>query len=284
MSYNISSDKFQHPLLKPILVKLTEYFSKEQIHFYLIGATARDIIMQIHDERSSRATHDLDIAIAIANWDEFKKVEEGIVRIDGFTKDSHQKQRFLYEDTFFIDIVPFGDVLAQGDKIFWPPNEEVAMSILGFQEVRNITKELSIDDELIIQIASLDGIFLLKIVAWSERHIEGNKDADDIAFIFNNYLLINEEIAIDNHYDLYQADDFDTTTTGARLLGRDLNTILKHHPDTKSKIQEIIDTQIELEEESPLIKQILETHRSYSYELAIQCLIQVVRGLSEDYK
>lgn len=31
MSYNISSDKFQHPLLKPILQKLTEYFSKEDI-------------------------------------------------------------------------------------------------------------------------------------------------------------------------------------------------------------------------------------------------------------
>lgn len=282
MSYNISSDKFQHPLLKPILEKLTEYFSKEQIHFYLIGATARDIIMQIHNERSSRATQDLDIAIAITNWDEFKKVEEGIVKIDGFTKDSHQKQRFLYEDAFYIDIVPFGDVLAQGDKIFWPPEEEVAMSVLGFQEVRNKTKELSIDDELSIQIASLDGIFLLKIVAWFERHIEGNKDADDIAFIFNNYLLINEEIAIENHYDLYQSDDFDTTTTGARLLGRDLNNILKHHPETKSKIQEIINTQIGQEVESPLINQILETHRSYSYELAIQCLIQLLRGLSED--
>jgi len=282
MSYNISSDKFQHPLLKPILEKLTEYFSEEEIHFYVIGATARDIIMQLNNERSSRATHDLDIAIAIADWDEFKKVETGIAKIEGFTKDTHQKQRFLYEDAFFIDIVPFGDVLAQGDKIFWPPEEEVAMSVLGFREVHNTTKELSIDGELTIQIASLDGIFLLKIVAWSERHIEGNKDADDIAFIFNNYLLINEEVAIDNHYDLYQADDFDTTATGARLLGRDLKKILDNHDETKSKILEIINNQIELEEESPLINQILETHRSYNYELAIQCLIQVVRGLNEN--
>ena len=80
--------------------------------------------MQLNDERSSRATHDLDIAIAISDWSEFKKVEDGIVKIEGFTKDSHQKQRFFYEDTFFIDIVPFGDVLAQDDKIFWPPEED----------------------------------------------------------------------------------------------------------------------------------------------------------------
>ena len=282
MSYNISSDEFQHPLLKPILEKLTGYFSKEGIQFYLIGATARDIIMQLNNERSSRATHDLDIAIAMSDWNEFKKVEEGIVNIDGFTKDTHQKQRFLYEGAFYIDIVPFGDVLVQDDKIFWPPEEEIAMSVLGFKEVHDTTKEVSIDNELSIQIASLDGIFLLKMVAWSERHIEGNKDADDMAFIFNSYLLINEEKAIENHYDLYQSDDFDTTTTGARLLGRDLNNILKGHDDTKSKIMEIISTQIKLEEESPLINQILETHRRFSYELAIDCLTQVLLGLNED--
>ncbi len=96
MSYNISSDKFQHPLLKPILQKLTEYFSKEDIHFFVIGATARDIIMQLHDEKSGRATNDLDIAISINNWDDYSKIEEGIVNIEGFEKDASQKQRFIY--------------------------------------------------------------------------------------------------------------------------------------------------------------------------------------------
>lgn len=281
MSYNISSDKFQHPLLKPILEKLTKYFSKENIHFYLIGATARDIIMQLNDERSSRATHDLDIAIAISDWSEFKKVEDGIVKIEGFTKDSHQKQRFLYEDTFFIDIVPFGDVLTQDDKIFWPPEEEVAMSVLGFKEVRNTTKEVSIDNELSIQIASLDGIFILKLVAWSERNLKGNKDADDIGFIINNYYTVNEDRIVEEHYDLFDFDDFDILIAGSRLLGRDISTLLSGFDATKNKIADILKSEVDKEEESRLINQILDTHKSFKYDYIYECLNNILQGLED---
>lgn len=281
MSYNISSDKFQHPLLKPILEKLTVYFSKEEIHFYVIGATALDIIMQLNNERSSRATHDLDIAIAISDWSEFKKVKEGIVQIDGFTKDSHQKQRFLYEDTYYIDIVPFGDVLAQDDKIFWPPEQEIAMSVLGFKEVRNTTKEVFIDDELSIQIASLDGIFLLKVVAWTERNLKGNKDADDIGFIINNYYTINEDRAIKDHYDLYETEEFDTLVAGSRLLGRDIANLLLNYESTKNKIAEIIKTEITKENESRLINQILDTHKRFNYDEIYECLNNILKGLED---
>lgn len=281
MSYNISSDKFQHPLLKPILKKLTAYFSKEEIHFFVIGATARDIIMQLNNERSSRATHDLDIAIAISDWSEFKKVEEGIVKIDGFTKDSQQKQRFLYEDSYYIDIVPFGDVLAQDDKIFWPPEQEIAMSVLGFKEVRNTTKEVFIDDELSIQIASLDGIFLLKVVAWSERNLKGNKDADDIGSIINNYYTINEDRAIKDHYDLYETEEFDTLVAGSRLLGRDIANLLLNYESTKNKIVEIIKTEITKENESRLINQILDTHKRVNYDEIYECLNNILKGLED---
>jgi len=282
MSYNISSDKFQHDLLKPILEKLSEYFAKEGIHFYVIGATARDIIMQLHNERSSRASHDLDIAIAISDWEEYKKVEEGIVNIEGFEKDPDQKQRFLYQDTFFLDIVPFGEILTQNDKIFWPPEEEVAMSVLGFKEIKNTTYEVSIDDELTIKIASLDGIFLLKVSAWSERYLEGNKDADDLAFIINNYLTINEDRALEDHYDIYEVEDFDIRVAGAKLLGRDLKVLLGKYESTRDKILAIISNQINLGVESPLINQIIETHVSYDYELVFQCLTQIAIGLYGD--
>tara|TARA_R110002050_G_scaffold59734_1_gene133170 strand:- start:115 stop:321 length:207 start_codon:yes stop_codon:yes gene_type:complete len=46
MSLDISSDKFTHPLLKPILLELTAYFQKAGISFFVIGATARDIVFE----------------------------------------------------------------------------------------------------------------------------------------------------------------------------------------------------------------------------------------------
>lgn len=51
MSYSISTDKLQHPLLKAILQKLAVYFAKENIQFYVIGATARDIILGVHGKK-----------------------------------------------------------------------------------------------------------------------------------------------------------------------------------------------------------------------------------------
>ena len=281
MSYNISSDKFQHPLLKPILEKLTEYFSKEGIHFYVIGATARDIIMQIHHEKVGRATHDLDIAIAISNWDEFQKVEKGIVNIEGFEKDKTQKQRFIYLNDFQLDIVPFGEVMKEDDKIFWPPEEDIAMSILGFSEVNEDTQTVKIDNAIEIQIASLAGVFILKTVAWLDRNLKGNKDADDMAFIINNYHNINEQRAIEEHFDLYEVDEFDTQIAGSRLLGRDISTLLSESDSTRNKITDILKSEVDKEEESRLINQVLDTHKSFNYDNIYECLNNILQGLED---
>ncbi len=52
MSYKINSEKLAHPLLKPILQELDRYFKEVNIQFFVIGATARDIVMEIHNEKS----------------------------------------------------------------------------------------------------------------------------------------------------------------------------------------------------------------------------------------
>lgn len=280
MSYSISSDKFQHPLLKPILEKLTTYFSDIDIHFYVIGATARDIIMDIHGEKTGRATNDLDIAIAISNWEEYSRIEEGIVNIKEFEKDPKQKQRFIFCEDFELDIVPFGEILKQDDNIFWPPDENIAMSVLGFSEVNDAVKEVTIDDNLIINVATLAGIFILKIVAWSGRHIETNKDADDIAFILNNYLNINEERAAIEYYDQIYDDDFSPLKASAKLLGYDTAKILM--ASSKTKITEIIRAEISKEVDSILINQILETHKIFEFNETLDCLKYFILTLNEN--
>lgn len=52
--------------------------------FYVIGATARDIIIgQLADITSGRKTRDLDIAIAIPEWSVFDEIKEVLIA-DGF--------------------------------------------------------------------------------------------------------------------------------------------------------------------------------------------------------
>lgn len=87
MSCNISSETFYNPLLKELLQKLTEYFQTIGSDFYIIGATARDIILSsIHKQATARRTLDLDIAIAIKEWDKFEQISNELSAIEGFHK------------------------------------------------------------------------------------------------------------------------------------------------------------------------------------------------------
>ncbi len=280
MSYNISSKTLQDPLLKEILTKLNTYFYNQKIVFYVIGATARDIIMSIHNEKSYRATRDLDIAIAVQNWDKYKIVEKGILKITNFKKDKLQKQRFIYREVFQLDIVPFGDIMKHGDKIFWPPDETTAMSVLGFSEVGENLEEIIIDNKLKINVASLAGIYILKLVAWNDRNTKTNKDADDMAFIISNYLTINEKRAVDKFYTkIYLDEKFSINTGAAKLIGIDIAEILKSNLNAKAKLTQIIKNEIAKEGESILINQILETNTNFEYEETLICLQNIINEL-----
>ena len=275
MSYNISSDKFTHPLLKPILLELTAYFKDSDISFFVIGATARDIIMELHDEKTGRLTYDLDIAITINDWSQWDTVEKEIVSLPNFKKDTTQQQRFIYKDIFALDIVPFGEIMKQGNKIFWPPDENFAMSVLGFDAVEDASFKINVDQEIEISIASLCGIFILKVFAWKDRHSKDNKDADDIGFILANYLEIHREASLE-HYDIVYPENHTVLTGGGSMLGIHAAEILSNYPNVKIAVTDILQLELDKNEESMLINQILETNKMMNFDDVYTCLRNVV--------
>ncbi len=273
MSYNISSENLNNPLLKDLLKELNDFFGNINVDFYVIGATARDIILSnLHDLAPERKTDDLDIAVAITDWSQFQSIEESLPEINGFTKSKEQKQRFIYKGVYVIDIVPFGDVTEDDGNIYWPPDETIAMSVWGFPEMADSTIRVEIDEEFSIQIASLPGLFILKLVAWKDRHLLGSKDAYDMALLLTNYLDINTERAVDEHYDLYETDEFDQTIAGAQLMARDVKLLIRDNEKTLEYLREILAKEIELAEESQLINQLVESDASLQYEQVLACL------------
>ena len=283
MSCHISSEKLNNPLLKELLSKLTSYFSSIHSDFYVIGATARDIILTaIHEQEVKRSTSDLDIAIAIPDWAQFEAISTGLCQIDGFEKSKEQRQRFIYNRFYLLDIVPFGAIAKDDNTIYWPPEEDIAMSVLGFTEVTNDVLEITIDAEFSVRVVQLPGIFLLKLNAFKDRHLTNNKDADDIAYIISNYLEANENRAIENYYsEIYDVENFQTFTAGAVLLGKDIKALLSRNQDTLDSFIEILTSEIEKEEESILINQMLEIYSSLKYEdviNALQCLLSEMKS------
>ena len=257
MDLTISCEKIGNPLLIELLRKLTDSFGRMDREFYVIGATARDIIVQqLLDTASTRRTKDLDIAIAIPDWDAFEQIKERLVA-DGFKKSNDMYQRFYY-GAYEVDIVPYGVVAKEDDNIYWPPEEAVAMSVKGFDEVLSEAITVSIDDEFKVKIASLHGLFLLKLNAWLDRNAKTSKDAEDMSFILSNYFMANLDREI--HQEVYDWENFDEYIVGGYWLAHDLVTLL--NVNQLNYYKEVIEGELAKQEESRLINQMIEN--SYS--------------------
>lgn len=261
MDLTISSEKIGNPLLIELLRKLTDSFGRMNREFYVIGATARDIIVQqLLDTASTRRTKDLDIAIAIPDWDAFEQIKERLVA-DGFKKSNDMYQRFYY-GAYEVDIVPYGVVAKEDDNIYWPPEEVIAMSVKGFDEVLSEAITVSIDDEFKVKIASLHGLFLLKLNAWLDRNAKTSKDAEDMSFILSNYFMANLDREI--HQEVYDWENFDEYIVGGYWLAHDLVTLL--NVNQLNYYKEVIEGELAKQEESRLINQMIENSYSLKYE------------------
>ncbi len=282
MSYNISSNSLSNPLLLELLEKLIAFFQSIGIEFYIIGATARDmIISSIYNHAVQRNTSDMDIAIAIPDWTKFQNISEELANIEGFSKSKTQTQRFLYKGVYMLDIMPFGEIANADNTIYWPPEENQAMSVIGFTQVAKHTLQVEIDNKFTVRIASLPGIILLKLTAWRDRSMNTNKDADDIVFIISEYLEINLDRAVNENYDLYEDESFTTFKAGASLLGRDMKTILQNEKAILNEFVGILQAELEKNEFSLLINQMIETHPIYKYEEVYDALFSITYELKK---
>jgi predicted nucleotidyltransferase len=280
MSYQISSDRFAEAWLKELLEEVANYFQRTGTEFYIIGAVARDIVLGgIHHRNPHRKTRDLDIAIMIPDWNTFELIATDLCSMADFKKDSSQKQRFYYKDKFILDIVPFGEIARSDKTIYWSAEATVAMSVIGFREMAKRALSVTIDEKFTILVASLPGIFVLKLIAWRDRHLSNSKDAEDIALLIDEYLDINIERAIKEHADIYAKENFTTFIAGATLIARDIRTMLTEKNDVLIEIIAIIEKEVNKSEASTLIDQILYTNRSKNYEEVHQALRQILKEL-----
>jgi predicted nucleotidyltransferase len=214
----------------------------------------------------------LDIAVAVSDWDKYNEIEVEILKLSEFKKDKKQRQRFIYKKVLSIDIVPFGNIKRRDDKIYWPPDESVAMSVLAFEEVEKNTLILVLANDLNIKVATLAGTFILKMVAWQDRHTKTNKDANDMAFIIQNHLSINQERAAKTYYSqIYLDEDFNINIGGTMLLAFDIIKIMKNNKNALTKFRNIIEGELMAEESSVLINQIIETNSVFEYDETYLC-------------
>ena len=201
-----------------------------QIPFFVVGATARDIILHYgFGLEIRRATQDIDLGIRVENWEEFGLISEKFIE-SGLFVQTREAQRLYFKETFPVDIVPFGRISEPQETISWPQGEGVQMSTLGFRESYDtaVIVRLRSDPILEVKSASLAGLSAMKLIAWKDRYPERKKDAGDFEFMIRNYIDAGnfERIYGGDESDILEADDPDYELMGARLLGRDVAGIL----------------------------------------------------------
>ena len=227
-----------------------------ETEYLVVGATARDLVMYHgYGAPVQRATKDLDFAIQIASWEQFKIIIRRLGE-HGFTK-ARMPQRIMSPEGMPIDLVPFGAIANNDSNIHWPPSGEVKMDVTGFDDAINCADQVIIRQNPTTQIpvASTQGLTLLKLIAWGDRTANLRvKDALDLAYLIDYYQRV-EQVA-GRLYDidgLMEQYEWDIDLGSAHLLGSDTAAIAG--PDAKARIVAILENNLQVEAPNHLIEE-----------------------------
>lgn len=247
------SGKIEPSLIRALL-EIKKIADGLKIDFFVIGATARDIIMQLlYKVKAPRMTKDIDIAVCVADWEEYKALTDALLDTGEFLKGT-LIQRYNFKGTS-IDIIPFGDISGRDNTIRWPPDHRTIMSTVGFMDVYNnsITFRLSSEPVLEIKLASIPGLTIMKLLAWNDDPTR-QKDAADLLFFMHNYQAAGiEDRLYVKETSLLQEEEFDNERAGIRLLGRDMARI--SNSDTAKAVMEILVSETEEDGRYKLVSQ-----------------------------
>ncbi len=267
-----------------ILIEIERIATKLDFPFFVVGATARDIILEHQfDIKPVRATIDIDIGVSVAGWDQFKLLQDELVKSNRFSP-SKQKQRLIYDNDFLVDIIPFGTIANENGSISWPPDHEIHMSVAGFQECYQhaISVKLSSNPELFVKVVSLAGLALLKLISWDDNPERRGKDAPDLFLIIRHYLDAgNLDRLFDEGTDIIEEDNYDYDLASARFLGRDIGNISS--PATKTKLLEILEREANSKQGHKIAMDVMQSdsYRNQHYERVVEYFNALLKGLAE---
>lgn len=257
MTFNISADQLSDSLQVEVLRTIAALFPVDR--YCVMGATARDLLcMMMNVGKPQRKTMDLDICIAVDDWIQFDEVSS-LLNTSGFRSDGQKKHRFYYVGNtnveYIVDVIPYGEVSKDGDYLYWPPDGDPRMSVIGFRECLRNCIIVSVDKGLFsFRIPTVPSLFLFKLDAWIDRHGWTDKDALDMMVLmtnFQSYYCTSEEYA--PVYDFLEDNEYDVCIIGAAMIAYGIRKMLddKHLLLFKS----VIDEQLALAEKSFLLQQ-----------------------------
>lgn len=129
----------------------------------------------------------------------------------------------LYKYNAAIDLLPFGEIEEEFTVNF--NDRYTDLHVLGFSEVLMDTTKVEIEERS-VQIPSLPGMVILKLIAWRDRPEERSSDLYDVLRIIEHYFDLKYEEILEFHHDTFPDKEFDRLKIAARVLGRNAGKFL----------------------------------------------------------
>lgn len=265
------------PYFKEVFDCIDEVMIKLKVPYYLIGASAIALELLKDGIKPSRGTKDIDFAIMISSIKEFNIIVDELVKY-GFNK--VEAPWTLYHDKFniVVDLLPFGEIEEKFKVNFNERNTD--LHVLGFSEVLEESTSVQIEEKS-IQIPSLPGMVILKLIAWSDRPEERDNDLYDILRIIEHYFDLNFDEIVAHHNDIFPEEaELDQLKIAARVLGRNASKFLNVSEAINERVLKTIEENVTKVEDSVIAKQWVR-NKNWDLEYAVELLEELKKGLIE---
>lgn len=245
---------------------INEISKESSITFFIIGAFAKELLLNYyHEIRTSRYTEDIDICIAVNNWQDYNRFTQRLIEKGGVQFDKVEHKIYFEQYARQLDILPYG--FKEMGKIEWPKSGKLMeIEVYNLVKERNITVRVDHSPEVLVETCSLVGLFIIKLTIWHKMRSDRSKDAIDLFEIMANYYFtqkadryFDEEI-----FDKVSTDSFDELLVGCFMLGKD---IASQFPSSLvANVISMIVENIEEDEKSNLITIIAAENRFRDFE------------------
>lgn len=250
---NISNKTYKElsiPYFKETFVCIDDVMSENETPYYLIGASAIALQLLKKGIKPNRGTKDKDFAFMIPNMAAFENITVGLNK-KGFHKVIAPWTFYSNSFNVAIDLLPFGEIEEQHTDNF---NERyIDLHVLGFSEVLEAAVPIPIEEK-IANIPTLEGMVILKLIAWSDRPEERENDLADILRIIQHYYDLEFDEIVEFHYDTIPDENFDQLIIAAEVLGRKSKLLINKSKLLSERIEGILTSNLKEVSKSEIAK------------------------------
>ena len=243
-TYKIFLNRITDEVVIELLRVILPVLEAAGVDYFVVGAFARDaeLLAKGHTDPTVRKTRDLDLAVMVGSIETYDALKTALAQLPGLEESQSEPYKFIFRQAYEVDLLPFGAIADEKGQVELKARQAFVLELTGIEEVYPFAETIETQEGLQLNVASLPGVILLKLIAWNDRP-ERQKDIRDIDHILNNFMTLHwDEISAesDNLFELYE----DETTVyeqcvSARYIGRQMSLMLQGNTQLRKRVLEL---------------------------------------------